>query len=158
MMLLTLLLVTEPQREYLTEVVSEPTPTVGAAAEIASRGEACIARLLSAGSEGELIISRDVQGGTLVARNVTDYRDGLVIWKIRSRVTFEAREGRFRISHSQIERFNDQSFGSNVLGASPWQPVGKWRGSGWQKAHDALAGQSQALSNCITQASASSDW
>lgn len=139
-------------QDYLTSVVSPVYEVDGSPAEIASRGERCIAQNLAAGAVGgELIISRDIEGGTVIARNAVSYRDGLLTWQMRSRVTFTAREGRFRIEHSGIERFNDQSGG--------WSPVGKWFGSGWSKAEDALKAQNERLSNCVrTAASPADEW
>lgn len=145
--------------EYLTSVISEPMPATGSVPEITSRAETCIGRILNAGDPGgELIVSSDPVGGAVVARNWIEYRDGLMPWKIRSRVTVEAREGRFRISHSSIERFNDQPAGLFVTGASPWVPIGKWWGSGWQKAEDALKAKSAELATCIQQAPAAESW
>ena len=137
--------------DYLTVVRSEPIPARGSVREIAARAEACMARGLAAGvAGGELIVSRDLEGGVVVARNAMEYRDGLLIWSMRSRVTVEVREGRFRISHENIERFNDQGGG--------WSPVGKWWGSGWQKAESALADVSNDLGACITSAQSRDDW
>ncbi|HYC66672.1 MAG TPA: hypothetical protein VEA98_00510 [Brevundimonas sp.] len=144
--------------DYLTEVVGEPITTTGTTAEIATRAEACAAQTLNAGAdEGPVILSSDPASGVVVARNSLEYRDGLLPWRMRSRITIEARDGRFRIRHSAIERHDDQSFGAQVLGASPWAPVGKWRGSGWQKAEAALQETSRSLAACITSSGPSSD-
>lgn len=95
-------------------------------------------------------MSRDLDRGVVVARNALSYPDGfLLVWQMRSRVTFEAREGRFRITHENIERLNEQAGG--------WTPVGKWRGSGWQKAEAALQAQSAEIAACVTSATGSSD-
>lgn len=138
--------------DYLTEVRSDPITAEGSPPEIASRGEACMARLLGSGRVGgELIISRDHSAGIVVARNALTYQDGWILrWEMRSRVTLEARDGRFRITHTNIERLNEQAGG--------WTPVGKWRGSGWQKAEEALKGQTEQLAACITSAAAQDDW
>lgn len=146
------------EREYLTEVVSEPASANGSITEIASRADACAARILRAGADsGQVVLSRDLAAGIVVANSALEYRDGLVPWRTRSRVTIEAREGRFRITHSNIERLNEQSIGAQMLGATPWQPVGKWWGSGWQKAQEALQGVSAQLTTCI-QAAPAQDW
>jgi len=138
--------------DYLTEVQSETYQTQGTAAEITARADRCIAQQLGSGAAGgELIISKDMDGGTIVARNALSYRDGLLTWQMRSRVTFEAREGRFRIGHTAIERFNDQSGG--------WSPVGKWRGSAWQKAESALVNVTVGIAECVmAPARATEDW
>lgn len=137
--------------EYLTTVVSEPVVTTGTPAEIASRGEVCMAQALGSGrAGGELIVSRDIPAGVVVSRNALTYMDGLLRWEIRSRVTLEARQDRFRITHANIERNNDQGGG--------WSPVGKWWGSGWQKAENALKGQSADLAACISATPSREEW
>lgn len=136
-------------QEYLTTVRSDVIETPGAAAEIAARGERCIARSFGSGAAGgELIVSRE--GGVIVARNALTYRDGLLVWQIRSRFTFEARDGRFRTEHSAIERFNDQAGG--------WSPVGLWWGSGGQKAKEALEAQSEGIASCVLSGGQAEDW
>lgn len=134
--------------EYLTEVVSAPMETAGTASEIAARGRRCIASTFGSGvAGGELIISD--ADNIIVARNASSYMDGLLKWQIRSRVTFEARDGRFRISQTALERFNDQSGG--------WSVIGKWRGSGWQKAEAAYVSSAASLTECVT-AEQADDW
>lgn len=136
--------------DYLTTVQSEVIEAVGTPAEIAARGEACIAQQLGSGTVGgELILSRDPANGVIVARNAIDYQDGFLRWNMRSRLTLEARDGRFRLTHTSIERLNDQAGG--------WVPVGKWRGSGWVKAEEALKSQSAELAACITSSFRSGD-
>src|SRR5690606_7826440 len=92
--------------EYLTSVTGEVFQTQGTPREIAARANTCIAVHLSSGSaEDPLIISTDLDGGMIVARNSIEY-GSLPRWKISSRFTFEAREGRFRIEQTSLERFN----------------------------------------------------
>lgn len=136
--------------DYLTSVRSEPIEAAGTAAEIAARAETCIAQQLGSGAVGgDLIVSRDVAGGVIVARNAVDYMDGMMNWRLRSRLTLEARDGRFRIEHTSIERFNDQAGG--------WAPVGKWWGSGWGKAEQALKDVSQGVAACVQGQGRSAD-
>lgn len=138
--------------DYLTVVVGEPVQAPGSAAEIATRGEACMAKHLSSGRQGgELIVSRDPASGVIVSRSAVSYMDGLLEWQMRSRLTLEAREGRFRLTHESIERFNEYGGG--------WSPVGKWRGSGWQKAETALKATSDQIAACIAiPPGADADW
>lgn len=134
--------------EYLTEVVSAPVETTGTASEIAARGRRCIASTFGSGvAGGELIVSDS--DNVIVARNASSYMDGLLKWQIRARVTFEARDGRFRISQTALERFNDRGGG--------WSGIGKWRGAGWQKAEAAYASSAAALTECVT-AEQADDW
>lgn len=144
--------------EYLTEVVSPVYETAGSPADLARRAEACMSQHVGQTGSGPVILSSDPASGIVVASNALEYRDGMLPWRIRSRLTFEGRDGRFRLTHASIERHNDQSFGAQALGASPWRQVGKWRGSGWQKAEQALAAVSTKVAECVTTPGTSEDW
>jgi hypothetical protein len=151
--MLALLLALSTPPDYLTLVQSPVYETPGAPPEIARRGETCMARLLASGrAGGQVIVSSDPHGGAVVATNAMEYRDGLLMWQMRSRVTLQARDGRFRIEHTSIERFNEQAGG--------WTPVGKWWGSGWVKAEDALKAVSASIAACVTGPAegAGDDW
>lgn len=128
--------------EYLTSLTSETYQAEGTPDQLARTASTCIAQQLASGQAGgQVIISADPAAGIVVANNALQYRDGLMVWSLRSRLTFEAREGRFRIAHTAIERFNDASGG--------WSPVGKWRGSGAAKAEAALADVSATVAACV---------
>lgn len=151
MLALALALVSPP--DYLTLVQSPVYEAPGTPSDLARRGEICMARLLAGGrAGGQVIVSSDPAGGAVVATNAMEYRDGLLTWQMRSRVTFQARDSRYRIEHTSIERFNEQAGG--------WTPVGKWWGSGWVKAEDALKAVSTSIASCVTgpAGGAGDDW
>lgn len=135
-------------REYLTEVASPVIETPGTASEIAGRGRQCIATTLGSGVAGGELILSDADN-VIVARSSVEYSERFVPWKIRSRLAFEARDGRFRITQSSLERFNEYGGG--------WSPIGKWRGSGWQRAEQAFQETATALSACVTRQT-TNDW
>lgn len=135
--------------EQLTEVIGGHISTPGTASEISARAEGCAASVLSPGVGGRAIVSRHAASGAVVATNVLEYHDGPAPYMLRSRVTIEASQGRFRIRHDAIERRHDQSFGAIILRNTPWRPVGKWWGSGWQQAEAALRDVSGQLAACI---------
>lgn len=134
--------------EYLTVITSEVYQTPGTPREIATRAQTCISQNLAPGTtDSQLIINADLDGGTIVARNAISYPDGLMQWQIRSTFTLEARDGRFRIEQTNLERFNDR-----------WGPIGKWFGSGWKKAEAAFAGPAKAVADCIIAGPKKGDW
>lgn len=137
--------------EYLTEVTSEVYQTHGTVREIATRAQTCISQHLASGvTGGQLIINADLDGGIVVANSAIEY-GGLPRWQIRSRFTFEAREGRFRIQQTNLERFNDQfNFG--------WHPIGKWAGSQWRRAEEAFATSAELVAQCVQAESQQEDW
>ncbi|MBL9069829.1 MAG: hypothetical protein JNM03_07520 [Sphingopyxis sp.] len=137
--------------EYLREVASKVYQTPGTAREIATRAQTCISQYLASGAVGgQLIINADLDGGIIVANSAIEY-GSMPRWKIRSRFTFEAREGRFRIQQTNLERFNDQF---NV----GWNPIGKWAGSQWCKAEEAFVGSAATVAQCVQSKAARDDW
>lgn len=153
------LMIAAPQREYMTEIVSPVYEAEGDPAHLVARATTCMSqRLAPDGRGGSVIISSDPAAGVVVGNNALEYRDRLVPWRVRSRLTFEARDGRFRLTHSNIERHNDQTIGSQFTGASPWVQIGKWRGSGWQKAQEAFEAVSAGVAECVTAQAAPDDW
>lgn len=140
--------------EYLTSVTSEVFQTQGSPREIASRANTCIAVHLSSGSADDpLIISTDLDGGMIVARNSIEY-GSLPRWKIRSRFTFEAREGRFRIEQTRLERFN-----TNMLtGEDAWGRIGKWTGSRWKEVQRKFEESANTVAQCVISGPAREDW
>lgn len=133
--------------DYLTEVTSDVYQTTGTPREIATRANACIAQHLASGTtNAQLVVSSDLDGGVIVARSAISYPDGLMQWQIRSTFTFEAREGRFRIAQTNLERFN-----------RVWGPIGKRTGSGW-KAQDAFTASASSVTQCVISGPSRTDW
>jgi hypothetical protein len=63
---------------------------------------------------------------------------------------FRARDGRFRITQTGIEMFNDMGGG--------WQPIGKWTGSPWKKAEATFTACADAVAQCVIAGSKRADW
>jgi hypothetical protein len=136
--------------EYLTTLTSDVYQTNGSPKEIATRATTCISQHLSAGTaDAQLIISSDLDGGVIVARNALEY-GSLPRWKIRSRFTFEARDGRFRIEQTNLERFNDMAGG--------WGPIGKWAMSGWKKAEETFSASAIVVAQCVMNGPKRDNW
>lgn len=128
--------------EYLTDVTSEVYQTAGSAHDVAVRGQRCIAEHLISG-DGPVILNSDLDNGTIVARNSTEY-GALPRWRIRSTFTFEAKQGRFRITQTNLQRFID-----GAIGGAAWYPVLKSWGSGWKGAEQAFAKSASAVAACV---------
>lgn len=136
--------------EYLTTVTSEVYQTTGTPKEIATRASTCISQHLAPGTtDSQLIISSDLDGGVLVARSTLEY-GSLPRWRIRSNFTFEARDGRFRIEQTNLERFNDMAGG--------WGPIGKWTGSQWKKAEETFIASATTVARCVIAGPKKDDW
>jgi hypothetical protein len=127
--------------EYLTDLTSQVYQTAGTPKEIATRAQTCIAQNLRSGTvSAPQIVSSDLDNGVIVAQNALRF-GSLPEWQIRSRFTFEARDGRFRINQTGIEMFNDMAGG--------WGPIGKWFGSPWKKAEAAFTASADAVAQCV---------
>lgn len=102
-------------------VISPTYEAAGTQREIGRRGATCLARTVKPGvTTAPTIISTDVESGSTVANNVFEYVDKFLIPTVeqgRSTVTFEAKDGRFRLVHTSIENF--------VTGQG-WTPYKAW--------------------------------
>lgn len=137
--------------EYLTKVTSPVYEAQGSPKDLATRARTCISQHLAAGTTDSILItSSDLDGGVIVARSALKYPDGLMNWEIRSTFTFEAREGRFRIDQTNLERFNGRAGG--------WGPIGKWTGSGWKKAEERLVASAAVVAECVRSEPRVEDW
>ena len=136
--------------EYLTEVTSQVYQSPGTPKELATRASTCIAQNLRPGTvNAQQIVNSDLDNGIIVAQNALRF-GALPEWQIRSRFTFEAREGRFRISQTGLEMFNDMAGG--------WGPIGKWWGSPWKKAEATFAASAAAVAQCVMSGPKRDDW
>lgn len=136
--------------EYLTEVTSQVYQTPGTPKEIATRAQTCIAQNLRSGTvNAPQIVSSDLDNGIVVAQNALRFTQ-LNDWQIRSRFTFEARDGRFRISQTGLEMFNDMGGG--------WGGIGKWWGSPWKKAEATFKASANAVAACVIAGPKKEDW
>lgn len=127
--------------DYLTGITSPVYQTSGTPKEIATRAQTCIAQNLRPGAvNAPQIVSSDLDNGVIVAQSALSF-GSFPEWQARSRFTFEARDGRFRITQTGIEMFNDMAGG--------WRPIGKWTGSPWKKAEAAFTASADAVAQCV---------
>lgn len=167
--------------EYLELVESPVFEAPGTAADIVKRGQVCASRLLrndevriadaAAGglipipgasrtdgvAGGAVLVSVDPDQGVLVANSRVDYRvwGGTIARNARSTVTLLAKDGRFKIQHTNIETLQ-KSTGN--LENDGYTKQGKWKGAGWEKAEAALQDVSTKLAECIKQPASGADW
>jgi len=137
--------------DYLTSITSQVYQTQGTPREIATRASTCISQHLAGGTvNAPVIVSSDLDQGVIVAHSALQYPDGMLDWQVRSVFTFEARDGRFRIEQTSLERFNDMGGG--------WGPIGEWTGSGWKKAEAAFTASADAVAQCVMTPTRKDDW
>lgn len=87
-----------------------PWDSPGTTSVIARKGSTCLAKILKPGLvAAPTIISSDIEGGRVVANNAYEIMGILGSpQRARSTVTFEARDGRFRIIFSDVEEYIDR--------------------------------------------------
>lgn len=125
--------------ESLAEVTSEVYQADGMTKDqITSKAMQCIK---SSGGNAAKSIEPAVDGDNAYAIVKTAYSHALVAGTVRSRITVQAKDGRFRVVHTDIDNFND--FAKNYI------PIYKSWGTGWQKAEAALQGWFPDVSACI---------
>lgn len=140
---------------YLNRVESPVFETTGTHQEITKRATTCIAQIVKPGfTTAPTITSSDPEAGMVVANNAFVYSYGALGIpmpnKARTTLTFQAKDGRFRIVHTSIEQFSD---------GSGWQPIGTWRFSGGDAAKEAIEAISQSLATCVkTNPAANDNW
>lgn len=167
------------EQEYLEEVDSEVYELPGTVAEITQKAELCIARVIQFDeariaessssvyisetpgkridgiSGGAVFVSKDIEGGTIVANSRTEYGGFLGAQTVQSTLTFRAKEGRFKITHTNIKA---ASKNSGYAANNGFIPVGKWPGSPWKKVTKSLSSVTEDLSSCIVAVEVEDDW
>lgn len=171
--------------EYLDLVESTVYNDSGATQkDIATRGRNCFVQLLnndavniadnasstgilsglSAGGGGsnsssiggsELIISEDLDGGLVVANSRIDFTSRLIAHNLKSKVTLMAKDGRFKIKHTDIAQVQKNTGYTHNDG---YNKIIKQWGTGWEKAQKVLEGKTTELADCIVKAKAAEEW
>ena len=135
---------------YINRVESPVFETSGDHQAITRRALTCVAQIVSPGTvDAPAVRSSDVEAGIIVATNSFRYVYGALRPTGRTTLTFEARDGRFRIVHSNIEQSQD--------GGQGWLPIGTWRFSGGDAARAAIEAINMRLAQCV-QTSQNENW
>jgi hypothetical protein len=142
--------------EYLDHYETQVFEAQGDHQAIAKRAVTCITQIVRPGLiNAPTITSSDLESGTIVANNGFSYSFGLlggVERTARSTMTFQAKDGRFRITHTNIEQFASGQWGGNR-----WEPIFVAWGTGGKEARDALYQISSKVASCVTVAPAAND-
>lgn len=108
---------------YLTTLKAPSWKPVGEHQAITRRALTCIAQLLTPGVvDAPSVRSSDIEAGTIVATNSFHYTYGLLqVGSGHTTLTFEARDGPFRVTHTNISNCWTpiRDGGRSALGDSP---------------------------------------
>ncbi|MDB5453607.1 MAG: hypothetical protein JWO33_2185 [Caulobacteraceae bacterium] len=150
--------------DYVEQIVSPVFEAPGDRAALTRRAGTCLAQS-NAGSPAA--IRSDEVGGTVVGAVLFSYSQAAVPWSVRSTLTVELKDGRFRLTHTNLTQKQGGPAvpsGSSILSDSVdqrteggWMRVGDWRFSGAEKVRAAADAVSQRIANCI-ESKAKEDW
>ncbi len=93
----------------------------------------------------------DKESGQLIANSVAPYTAALLTYLARSKITFEAKEGRFRVIQTDMAT-------ARADGKADYLPLVAVWGTGWEKATKALNTKVEAFISCIASPPSESDW
>jgi hypothetical protein len=172
------------EREMLEKVESEVYQTNGTKQEIAKKAKRCIATqvrdrevilpgskassrgfsqfLYGGGKEGkddntyggDAFLDVDIEEGIIIANNKINYQSRLIPTHIKSTMTFLAKEGRFKIKHTNIRNINK----NNPYTNKDHTKIAKAWGTGWRDAEKALKVVSGQIAECVQKIEKEDDW
>ena len=157
--------------EYLEKVESDVFEASGSKPELAKRGKFCISSTVrneevrisdsTAGTGplgsvgeghsggvtgGDVFVDIDIEAGIITANNRVDYESKLLAHNVKSTMTFLAKDGRFKIQHTNIEQVQKNT---GYMHNTGYMRVGKWWGSGWKDVEKALVDISSKVAECV---------
>ena len=141
----------------LDKVESEVFTTNGTAAQITLRAKGCMAEILKNDNVGnsttENLFSYAGED-KLVANARIEYTYLLLRRSVQSKYIFEAKEGRFRISETDIgykivETTGTLAWGSSVNSKSGHMPVVKVWGTGYEEVEAQLQAVNAKIADCV---------
>lgn len=138
-----------PQEADGSRLASEVYEVSANAPDLTRFATACINQHATSGFlDIPTIRSTDPAAGLVVATSHFS-GEGLVGRDVRTNLTFEARENRFRITHSNFQLFSEW--------ALEWVPLTR-SGSRWVRTQARANQQSIDIANCVVAASQGDDW
>lgn len=164
--------------DYLEQIESEVYQTNGTAAEILTRAKSCIERVVRnddvrtsdtapgmgrvAGDErvasipgGPVLVAVRAEEGAITAHSRVDFTSTLRAYNAKSTLTFLAKEGRFKIRHTEIEVVQKNT---GLKSNAGYIRVARSWGTGWQSAEQALASVSDRVAGCVRTRAANDNW
>ncbi len=138
-----------PQQADEGRLASEVYEVNANAADLTRFATACINQHATSGFlDIPTIQSTDPAAGLVVATSHFS-GEGLVGRDVRTTLTFEARENRFRITYSNFQLFGEW--------ALEWVPLSR-SGSRWLRAQERMNRQSANIANCVIAGARAGDW
>ena len=161
---------------YLEEIESQVYRTPGSKQQITLKGKNCITQIVSNDSVkvstgnsifqnasdtssqiqgGSVIINTDLNNGLVIANNRVDFTSTLLSHSAKSKITFLAKPGRFRIRHTGIKQVQRRS---GNMPAGGYRKVHTSFGGGHKKVKSTLETVSLKIANCVKETGKSNNW
>ncbi len=161
---------------YLEKIESQTYKTPGSTQQITLKGKNCITQIVSnegvkvsSGNimfrnardtsshiqGGNVIINTDLNSGLVVANNRVDFTSTLLSHSAKSKITFLAKPGRFRIRHSGIKQVQRRT---GNMPTSGYRKVHTSFGGGHKKVKATLEAVSLKIAKCVKAAEKNNNW
>lgn len=152
----------DEDKHRILEIVGPVRELEGSPSVLTTRAQACIARIFTTSTTTQgtvleafggnfaqnkkealpVIELADKDAGQIVANSVAPYSAALLSYVIKARVTFQAKENRFRFVHTDLATAASNGQGDYTPLVAAW-------GTGWEKAARAMITKTTAAADCI---------
>lgn len=166
---------TGSRNDRISAMVSEPVKAEGTASEIIVRAQACVAKnvrnesieisgsnsasflgsLASQTSDhrqrieaGPMIELAQPESGLLIANSRSDYTAMMMGYNVRTKLTIEAKDGRFRITAGDLQSLAKSAGTASNKG---YREIIKQWGMGWEPAITAVKNTTDKITACIVE-------
>ena len=142
--------------DTLDKVESEVFKKDGAPQQITSKAKSCIAEIIKPGEKGNaqsnnLFIL--VEENKIIANSQFEYVYMLIRRSAKSKLIFEARDGRFKITHTEIGYKQVDTaalaWGPSLNENESHRPLIKAWGTGWEEFEKQLQEVSKKIADCV---------
>lgn len=144
-------------QDFLDKVESEVYQTNGSASAITARGKGCMAEILkndNVGNSTTQNLFSYTGDDKLVANARFEYTYLLIRRSLQAKYIFEAKDGRFRITTSeigykQVKTTTGLGYGASIDSASGHEPLAKVWGTGYEEAESQIIAMNKKIADCV---------
>ena len=143
--------------DLVEKVETEVFTTSGTAAQITAKGKACMAEILkndNIGNSTTQNLFSYTGDDKLVATARFEYVYLLLRQSLQAKYIFEAKDGRFRITNTdigykQVKTNGVLGWGASVESSTGHQPIAKVWGTGYEEAESQLLAMDNKIAECV---------
>ena len=143
--------------DVIEKVETEVFTTSGTAAQITAKGKGCMAEILkndNIGNSTTQNLFSYTGDDKLVATARFEYIYLLLRQSLQAKYIFEAKDGRFRITNTdigykQVKTSGTLGWGASVESSTSHQPIAKVWGTGYEEAESQLLAMDKKIAECV---------